>query len=69
MPFKKLVTEISEVENRRKLAIAKLSMVSEHWGKSYVIADYKLDKTLREILVLPEKSLGKPPYEWVETKL
>ncbi len=69
MPFKKLGTEISEVENRRKLAIAKLSMVSEHWGKSYVIADYALDKTLREILGLPEKSLGKPPYEWVETKL
>ena len=69
MPFKKLGTETSEVENRRKLAIAKLSMVSEHWGKSYVIADYALDKTLREILGLPEKSLGKPPYEWVETKL
>ncbi len=66
MPFKKLGTEISEVENRRKLAIAKLSMVSDHWGKSYVIADYTLDKTLREILGLPEKSLGKPPYEWIE---
>ncbi len=69
MPFKKSETEISEVENRRKLAIAKLSMVSRHWGKSYILADYTLDKTLREILGLPEKSLGKPPYEWVETKL
>ena len=69
MPFKKSGIEISEVENRRKLAIAKLSMVSEHWGKSYLLADYALDKTLREILGLPEKSLGKPPYEWVETKL
>ena len=69
MPFKKSGIEISEVENRRKLAIAKLSIVSEHWGKSYVISDYALDKTLREILGLPEKSLGKPPYEWVETKL
>ncbi len=44
-------------------------MVSRHWGKSYILADYALDKTLREILGLPEKSLGKPPYEWVETKL
>ena len=69
MPFKKLEAEISEVENRRKLAIAKLLMVSEHWGKSYILADYALDKTLREILEFPEKSLGKPPYEWIETKL
>ncbi len=69
MPFKKSVTEISEVENRRKLAIAKLSIVNQHWGESYVIADYRLDKVLREILGLPEKSLGKPPYEWIETKL
>ena len=65
MPFKKSETEISKVENRRKLAIAKLSMVSDHWVKSYVIADYRLDNVLREILELPEKSLGKPPYEWI----
>ncbi len=69
MPFKKLGTETSEVENRIKLAIAKLSMVSQHWGKSYILADYTLDKVSREILELPEKSLGKPPYEWVKTKL
>ncbi len=69
MPFKKSETEISKVENRRKLAIAKLSMVSDHWGKSYILEDYALYKILIEILGLPEKNLGKPPYEWVETKL
>ena len=56
----------SEAEIRRNLAINQLFNKSQNWGKNYILADFILDKALREIFGIPRKSLGKSPYEWIE---
>ncbi len=56
----------SEVELRRIEAIKQLKMTSDRWSDFYTPNDYVLDKYLRQLLGKPEKSLGKPPYDWVQ---
>ena len=58
------MTTRSEVEIKRISAINRLFHESQEWGQNYILADFILDKALREILGLPRKSLGKSPYEW-----
>ena len=60
------MTTRSEAEIKRISAINRLFHESPEWGQNYILADFILDKALREILGLPRKSLGKSPYEWVE---
>ena len=60
------MTTRSEVEIKRSLAINRLLSESQEWGQNYILADFILDKALREILGLPRKTLGKPPYDWIE---
>ena len=60
------MTTRSEAEIKRTLAINRLFSESQEWGQNYILADFILDKALREILGLPHKTLGKPPYEWIE---
>ncbi len=58
---------MSDVELNRKQALLTLIEQANKWDKQcYELNDFCLDKCLREILKLPEKSLGKPPYEWLE---
>ena len=56
----------SEAEIKRTLAINYLFNESRKWGQNYILSDFILDKTIREVLGLPPKSLGKSPYEWIE---
>ena len=56
----------TEAELKRTLAINRLFEASRDWGKGYVLADFILDRSLREVLGLPRKSLGKSPYDWIE---
>ena len=60
------MTTRSEAEIKRNLAINRLFYESQNWGQNYILADFILDKALREIFGLPRKSLGKSPYEWSE---
>ena len=56
---------MSAVELKRKQALLTLIEQSDNWDKKrYELRDYCLDKCLRELLGLPEKHLGKPPYQW-----
>ncbi len=56
----------SEVKLRRIEAIKQLQKISDRWSDFYTPHDYVLDQCLRQILGKPEKSLGKPPYDWIE---
>ena len=57
---------MDEVELKRKQALLTLLKDAENWNKEhYEIKDFSLDKCLRELLGLPDKSAGKPPYDWV----
>ena len=60
------MTTRSEAEIKRNLAINRLFNESQEWGQNYILADFILDKALRDILGLPCKSLGRPPYDWIE---
>ncbi len=58
---------MDEVELKRKQALLMLLKDAENWNKeSYGVKDFCLDKCLRELLDLPNKSAGKPPYDWVK---
>ena len=58
---------MDEVELKRKQALLTLLKNAENWNKeSYEIRDFSLDKSLRELLNLPDKSAGKPPYDWIK---
>ncbi len=58
---------MSNVELKRKQALLILLETAENWNKEYYeTKDFCLDRCLREILELPEKSLGKSPYDWVK---
>ncbi len=58
---------MNEVELKRKQALLTLLKDAENWNKEhYEIRDFSLDKSLRELLKIPDKSAGKPPYDWVK---
>ena len=58
---------MNEVELKRKQALLTLLKNAENWNREYYeTRDFCLDKYLREILDLPEKSLSKSPYDWVK---
>ena len=58
---------MSDIELNRKNALLTLIEQANKWNNEcYELNDFCLDKCLREILGLPEKSLDKLPYEWVE---
>ena len=58
---------MDQVELKRKQALLTLLKDADNWNKEYYEArDFYLDKCLRELLELPEKSLGKSPYDWVK---
>ena len=56
-----------EVINNRTKAIAKIATLAKDWDKKmYCAGDFKLDALLRSQLKLPEKEVGKAPFEDIE---
>ena len=57
----------SSYELQRKNAILLLWELADKWeNDDYSINDFYLDKFLRKLQSLPEKELGKPPYQWLQ---
>jgi hypothetical protein len=59
--------EANQIKIKRNLAISELIEIYESNDlDAYIALDFMLDRLLREALGLPEKSLGKPPYEFLD---
>ena len=47
-------------------AIIELYELAQNWDENnYCVKDFLLDEYLRRLQNLPDKQLGKPPYEWL----
>lgn len=61
---------MNEIELSRKQALLALVEDTETWDKEkYTTNDYHLDSCLRIMFKYPKKSAGKPPYEWLDSKM
>lgn len=58
--------DLTEAQLKRQKAIEQLIKSAKSWKASYTFFDYILDDSLRTMLGMPDKELGKPPYDWIE---
>jgi hypothetical protein len=68
VPLRKIANklEANKIKIKRNLAISELIEICESNDIDvYIALDFMLDRLLREALGLPEKSLGKPPYKFL----
>ncbi len=58
---------LTDIEINRLNAVLTLYEMALTWDKEqYTEADFLLDKYLREVHNLPEKDIGKAPYNWLK---
>jgi hypothetical protein len=58
--------EINRIKDKRNQAVLKLVELCQSIDdEEFITLDFLLDKLLRVQLSLPEKSLGKEPYEFL----
>ena len=59
--------ESEQIAIKRELAIIELLNSSRNWNKeNYIQSDFTLDSIIRKHTNRPEKSVGKPPYDFIE---
>ena len=59
--------KLTEIQKKRRIAIEQLLELSEGWDKVfYSSSDFIIDRLLRKQKKIPDKELGKEPFEYIE---